>query len=331
MSKTSSILNNDFYIFILIFLLIIMLFMLSPKNKERFNINISKYKLKDNKNDNKNNKYTYEPFLNDVLNKYYEVKTETEGNKVKTTLTVSSEIVEDTYILKNNIIKLYNTKTDKESQARNVNYFYFNIVDAQIIDDKFILSSDTIMENDKITALNNNRELDSIKVIGNTTKNALLIPGNILLNDVTPDLYNLVFTQHVDLYQKMNNIFNNNDVIELVEHSKPEIKNKLFLIQDIIDNKIKLKISKPIEEPIIEIINPPSNCEEFADSSNPNPNQNCIIYSTNDILIKKFDLNEIIQDYYREIKKYNVDYLLRKKNIKNLNNTLDNIKERINK
>jgi hypothetical protein len=298
MTKQSSILNNDFYIFILILLLIIMLFMLSPKDKEGFNINISKIKL--------NNK---EPFQEGIVSpsncneqNIFCVKFDDNGGKFY--LILNKNIVEDDYIVKNDIIKLYNT-------ANEENIEYFNILKVEYNpDNNYKLEIDAVKIQDV-----NKINFDSAKVMGNKYENCVLSSSIIFRKHDTPGEgdYELVFDNKdtkgkllidPDEKEKIMNNFKEEDVIEIHHESIAE-ENRLFFIKKIsmVGNKIILN----------------------------NKNNTLIIPEGEQILIKKFDLNEIIKEYYEDKKQYNINYLVTKKKINNIGHIVDNIKETMNK
>lgn len=300
MNKKSSILNNDFYMFILILLLIIILFLLSQK-KDNFTVNISKIKY------NKR-----EPFmLNNFTNVEDEDKNEIEQNnniRVKISddtkslyLIINRNIVENNYILKNDIIKIYDTENDKDEDKD----FYYNVLKVEYDpNNNYKLTVDLL----NVNKLNENPTLNRVKVVGNKYKNSILSSSiNFKKNTTLEDgNYELVFNNKdkngnldIEEINKQMKNFEEEEVIE-IDHKSFELDDRLFLIKNI--NFAKNKI----------ILN--------------NKNENLEIPNTDRILIKKFDLNEIINDYYKEKKEYNVNYLVAKNKIKNLGLLLDNIK-----
>jgi len=296
-NKQSSILNNDFYIFILILLLIIMLFMLSPKDKESFNINVSKIKL------NKKEPFQTEQFETPTDTPKFFLA-EMEGTKIY--LTLNKGIVEDTYILKNDIIKLYDTDNEED-------LYYFNILNVEYnLENNYKLEIENLPPNTPKDELNEKTNLNSVKVIGNKYENCVL-SSSILFQEHTDTEegdYELVFNNtdgvgafliNPDEKEKIMNNFQEEEVIE-IHHLDIKIDDRLFLIKKITDNKIILN----------------------------NKNVRLVIGQGDRILIKKFDLNEIIKEYYKEKKQYNENYLVTKNKIKNIGLLVDNIKETMN-
>ena len=292
-NKQSSILDNDFYIFILILLLIIMLFMLSPKDKESFNINVSKIKL------NKKEPFQTEQFKTptNTIKKFSADLLGTTFN-----LTLNKDIVEDTFILKNDIIKLYDTNNVED-------FYYFNILNVEYNpENNYILEVDFFNPKE----LNEKTNLNSVKVIGNKYENCVLSSSIIFQEHTTSEEgdYELVFDTKdsegkllidPDEKEKIMNNFQEEEVIE-IHHPNIEIDDRLFFIKKMTDNKIILN----------------------------NKNDIKVIPQRDPILIKKFDLNEIIKEYYKEKKQYNENYLVTKNKIKNIGLLVDNIKETMN-
>lgn len=301
-NKESSILNNDFYIFILILLLIIMLFMLSSKDKESFNVNISKINLNKiepfqiglntNKTTNNNN-FKIEVSDSNIFN-----------------LTINKDIVEDTYILKNDIIKLYST-TNKDI------FYYFNVINVEYnVKNDYNLEIENVPFD--IDILNSENLLNSVKVIGNKYKNCVLSNTIELkkIDELEEGDYELIFN-NIDNQGKL--LIENNEKDKIMKHFNEdeviEIYNKdiepdkrLFLIKKKLENKIILINKENISDNIIENIK----------------------LETKQILIKKFDLNDIIKEYYKTKKQFNINYLVTQNKIKNLGAFVDNINETMN-
>lgn len=296
-NKQSSILNNDFYIFILILLLIIMLFMLSPKDKESFNINVSKIKL------NKKEPFQTEQFETPTDTPKFFLAEIGEDNKFY--LTLNKDIVEDTFILKDDIIKLYDTKEKKDP-------YYFNILNVEYNpDNNYKLEVDYI----NLGKLNNKTNLNSVKVIGNKYENCVL-SSSIIFQEHTDSEegdYELVFNEidgvgefliNPDEKEKIMNNFQEEEVIEIHYSNKDKKMGLLGLF--FIKRKSLTKIILTNQYDKLEI---------------PDVDQ---------ILIKKFDLNEIIKEYYKDKQTYNENYLVTKNKIKNIGLLVDNIKETMN-
>jgi len=303
-NKESSILNNDFYIFILILLLIIMLFMLSSKDKESFNVNISKINLNKiepfqiglntNKTTNNNN-FKIEVSDSNIFN-----------------LTINKDIVEDTYILKNDIIKLYST-TNKDI------FYYFNVINVEYnVKNNYNLEIENVPSEIDINVLNSENLLNSVKVIGNKYKNCVLSNTIELkkIDELEEGDYELIFN-NIDNQGKL--LIENNEKDKIMKHFNEdeviEIYNKdiepdkrLFLIKKKLENKIILINKENISDNIIENIK----------------------LETKQILIKKFDLNDIIKEYYKTKKQFNINYLVTQNKIKNLGAFVDNINETMN-
>lgn len=299
-NKQSSILNNDFYIFILILLLIIMLFMLSPKDKESFNINVSKIKL--NKKEPFQTKEVKTP-TNTIKN--FSAEIGIDGDVPKLYLTLNKDIVEDTYILKNDIIKLYDTDNEED-------LYYFNILNV-----KYNPEYNYILEVDFFTPkeLNKKTNLNSVKVIGNKYENCVLSSSIIFIKHIKSEEgdYELVFNEidgegklliDPDEKEKIMNNFQEEEVIE-IHHLNKDKKMSL----------LGLFFIKKKESSKLILTNQDDNLE---------------ISKGDQILIKKFDLNEIIKEYYKDKKQYNENYLVTKNKIKNIGLLVDNIKETMN-
>mgnify|MGYP001561801355 CR=1 FL=1 len=303
-NKESSILNNDFYIFILILLLIIMLFMLSSKDKESFNVNISKINLNKiepfqiglntNKTTNNNN-FKIEVSDSNIFN-----------------LTINKDIVEDTYILKNDIIKLYST-TNKDI------FYYFNVINVEYnVKNNYNLEIENVPSEIDINVLNSENLLNSVKVIGNKYKNCVLSNTIELKKIDEPEEgdYELIFDNKDNQGKlliennekdKIMKHFNEDEVIEIY-NKDIEPDKRLFLIKKKLENKIILINKEIISDNIIENIK----------------------LETKQILIKKFDLNDIIKEYYKTKKQFNINYLVTQNKIKNLGAFVDNINETMN-
>jgi len=302
MNKNSSILNNNFYIFILILLLIIMLFMLSPKNPEGFNINVSKIKLNSN-----------EQFQAQTVNNNFNFSQTVD--KSKTYLTLHRDIVNDTYILKNDIIKLYDNTKDEDSAIIDIDFYYFHILNVEYNEENHYKLE--VINNDTFAAFNNKTKLNRAKVMGNKYENTLLsseltfsrsLPSsdgdyeltfNITKNDKNGDP-----VPDVEERKKLMKIFQEEEVIE-IHHENIEIDDRLFFIKknSITDGKLILN----------------------------NKKTGLTITNKDQILIKKFSINEIIKEYYLEQKQNNIDYLVTKSKIENFGRIVDDIKEKINK
>ena len=269
--------------------------MLSPNTNECFPLHLSHLKL--------NNK---EPFQEGIVspsscNEQNNFCVKFDDNGGKFYLILNKNIIGDDYIVKNDIIKLYNT-------ANEENIEYFNILKVEYNpDNNYKLEIDAVKIQDV-----NKINFDSAKVMGNKYENCVLSSSIIFRKHDTPGEgdYELVFDNKdtkgkllidPDEKEKIMNNFQEEEVIE-IHHPNIEIDDRLFFIKKMTDNKIILN----------------------------NKNDTLVIQSRAQILIKKFDLNEIIKEYYKEKKQYNENYLVTKNKIKNIGLLVDNIKETMN-
>ena len=273
--------------------------MLSPKNTDGFNINVSKIKL--------NSKEQFQ--VQNVNNNF---KFSQNSDKSKTYLTLHRDIVDDAYILENDIIKLYDNTKDENNEIIDVNFYYFHILNVEYNEENHYKLE--VINNTALIPFNNKTDLNRAKVMGNKYENTLLsselaftvsssqdgdyeLTFNITKNDKSgnpiPDL---------EERKKLMKLFQEEEVIE-IHHANIEIADRLFFIKT---NSIATGTL---------ILN--------------NKQSGLTITDKTQILIKKFSINDIIKEYYLEQKQNNIDYLVTKSKIKNFGRIVDDIKEKI--
>ena len=314
-NKNSSILNNDFYIFILILLLIIMLFMLSPKNKDSFNLDISKIKLN-----------IKEPFQFNFTGDHFKFDN-TDAGSGNIYLILSRYMDNLPHIKKNDIIKFYNANKTYYFKIDNVEYLTNKNYKLKIqptdynskVENRVNLKGEEELLPELIGS-DTNRDYEVI-VVGNTNENCILATGLDLISDSNSEIdydYDLVFSSDIEQFKDLIKIFNEGDVIELIpsDNKKTEELNKKnqFLINKIDkDNKtLKLNNSKTI-----------ANTDGYSKK----------ILVDKEFLIKKVDLNDIVEKYHNDQKThYHYTQHLRIKNEAiNLGIMVDRIKEQMNR
>jgi len=331
--KHHKILNNDFYIFFLIILLIIMLFMLSCSVKNNFNVNFSQLKLTKNNNNN-------ESFDNDIKYTPYLLKIyRTPSNTKYFILTLKREIVEDLYIKKNDIIKLYDSnKVDGDSTNPikfQENEFYFKIDKVEFDEKKNFkltisdINFTTYLDSHKQTINDyfenyKDKALMKVKVVGNQSKDSIL-SNNITLTNIDSSTAGEI---KCDLTLKLKNKDGN------IDHNINQNLKKNFKADDYIKLKLSNTTGSPINEFIFKIDSITDNNDDdsitFTLTNNDQTNEQYTIseVTTNMLtFITKYNTDDILEDFYDDQLEYNKEYLLTKNKIENYKHILNNIKE----
>jgi len=313
-NKNSSILNNDFYIFILILLLIIMLFMLSPKNKDSFNLDISKIKLN-----------IKEPFEFSFTGDHFKFDGDVDNNNLH--LILSRYMDNLPPIKENDIIKKF--YIDPEDNATHKNNFHFHIKNVEYLTNKNYKLKIPVIDAQKkadINTIHNELSTDikyKVIVVGNTNENCILATGLEFEKNNSEDEvdYNLKFTNIQEEFKDFKDlikIFNEGDVIELIPSDNKETeelnKKNQFLINKIDEESYTLKLN---------------NSEIIATTDAGGKDINILV--DKEFLIKKVDLNDIVEKYHNDQKTHYTDHLKIKNEAINLGIMVDRIKEQMNR
>ena len=337
--KHHKILNNDFYIFFLIILLIIMLFMLSCSVKNNFNVNFSQLKLTNNNNNNNNESFEDQKYTPYQLKNYT-----SETSDPIFILTLKREIVEDLYIKKNDIIKLYDSnKVDDDSTNLikfQENEFYFKIDKVEfdekknfkltISDINFTTYLESHQQNINTYFEQHNATADmKVKVVGNQSKDSIL-SNNITLTNI--DSSN---TGEIKCYLTLKLT----DEVGTIDHNINQNLKKNFKA----DDYIKLKLSNTTDSSINEFIFKIDSINDIDDgdgdgsiaftlTNNDQINEQYAISEVNPTMltfITKYNTDDILEDFYDDQLEYNKKYLVTKNKIENYKHILNNIKEQI--
>lgn len=315
-NKNSSILNNDFYIFILILLLIIMLFMLSPKNKDSFNLDISKIKLN-----------IKEPFEFEFTGDHFKFDVDVDNDNLH--LILSRYMDNLPPIKENDIIKKFYIDPAHKTHKNN---FHFHIKNVEYLTNKNYKLKIPVIDAKKQADINKQHELLSKKsyikykviVVGNTNENCILATDlEFETNDSDAEVdYNLKFTNIQEEFKDFKDlikIFNEGDVIELIPSD-----NKVTV--ELTNNNNKFLINKIDEKTKTLKLN---SSETIATTDADGKDINILV--DKEFLIKKVDLNDIVEKYHNDQKTHYTEHLRIKNEAINLGIMVDRIKEQMNR
>jgi hypothetical protein len=263
------------------------------------------------------------------------------NNKNEYILNINKKAVDGTYIYKNDILQIYDTTVPKEDLKLNKDLFFFKVDNVSFnTNNNFIITINDIntitkLDNDYdemkiITEINYNNKL-IVKVKGNQYKKCILTDKAQLLKSKKRNksiqyelVFNLLDNRRTDgdgtplndkkLNAKIKDFYKIDDNIEIIsKHINPVQANNIFVVKgthyDTTTHTTTLLLNTSSKD--VKEINKDDAAvkEEF--------------------LVTKFDLNEILKEFYESQTQYNIDYLVTKNKIQNYGTMIDNIKEKI--
>jgi hypothetical protein len=313
--------------------------MLSCSVKNNFNVNFSQLKLTNNNNNN-NESFEDQKYTPYQLKKH----TSETSDPDYFILTVKREIVEDLYIKKNDIIKLYDSNKVDDDSTNTIkfqeNEFYFKIDKVEfdekknfkltISDINFTTYLESHQQNINTYFEQHNATADmKVKVVGNQSKDSIL-SNNITLTTIDSRTAGEI---KYDLTLKLKNKDGN------IDHNINQNLKKNFKA----DDYIKLKLSNTTDSSINEFIFKIDSINDIDDgdgdgsiaftlTNNDQINEKYTISAvpTNMLtFITKYNTDDILEDFYDDQLEYNKKYLVTKNKIENYKHILNNIKEQI--
>jgi hypothetical protein len=256
-------------------------------------------------------------------------------------LNIKKQSVDGTYIYKNDILQIHDTTVPKEDLILNKNLFFFKVDNVNFdTNNNFIITINDIntitkLDNDYdemkiITEINYNNNL-IVKVKGNLYKKCILTDNAQLLKSTDGNksiqyelVFNLLDNRRTDrdgtplndkkLNAKIKDFYKIDDNIEIISKNINSLEeNNIFIVKktqyDTFNDSTTLYLNT-ISKDVKEINKDDDAVKE-------------------ELLITKFDLNEILKEFYESQTQYNIDYLVTKNKIQNYGDMIDNIKDKV--
>jgi hypothetical protein len=270
------------------------------------------------------------------------------NGKYEYKLTIDKKSVDNTYIYKNDILQIYDESVPKEDLILNKTLFFFKVDNVSFDkNNNFIITINDIntinkLDNDYnnnkmkiITEINYNNKL-ICKIIGNQYENSIITDNAQLLNSNKNEsiqyklVFNLLDNRRIDkngnpendkkLNKKIKDFYKIDDTIEIISKNVNSLEaNNIFIIKETYFDPSNYSTTLYLN----------TNNKDVKEINKDDKDDKDSKSVKEEFLVTKFDLNNIIKDFYESQTQYNIDYLATKNKINNYKTIIDNIKKQV--